>query len=112
MYHRDGRGPLHPSPVPAWRSDGAHDGDRRPTVMDWKDLPAVVARFRRYRDAAAPGERPYLDLILGALEWIDPETFASGDDPEEAILNAVLEFVRRDDRGRALARALPPCPRT
>ena len=78
--------------------------------MDWKDLPTVVARFRRFRDAAAPGERPYLDLILGALEWVDPETFASRDDPEEAILNAVLEFARRDDRGRTLARALPPAP--
>ncbi len=79
-------------------------------MMDWKDLPSVVARFRRSRDAAAPGKRPYLDLILGALVWIDPETFASRDDPEEAILNAALEFMRRDDEGRALARALPPCP--
>lgn len=79
-------------------------------MMDWKDLPSVVARFRRSRDAAAPGERPYLDRVLEALEWVDPETFASRDDPEEAILNAALEFARRDDRGRALARALPPEP--
>jgi hypothetical protein len=79
-------------------------------MIDWKDLPSVVERFRRFRDAASPEERPYADLILGALEWVDPETFAARDDPEQAIMNAVLEFPRRDDRGRALARALPPDP--
>ena len=77
-------------------------------MMDWKDLPSVIEGFRRFRDATSPGERSFADLIMGAREWIDPETFASHDDPEEAIMNAVLEFVQRDDGGQALARALPP----
>gem|GEM_PF-6248150 len=70
--------PLHPSPAPAWRSDGARDGDRRPAV----------------------------DVILAALERNGPTTSGSIDAPlEVATPGAMIGFATEADGRAALVRA-------
>ena len=95
--------PLRPTPVSAWRSDGAHhDGGRR-GMSCRSELPLVLERWRRFRRALKAPDQPAMDIVIAALEKNGPATFAGLDDPLEAAVLAVLIELAREEETDAPA---------
>jgi len=62
------------------------------------DLPAVLARWRRFRRALAADDRPAMDRLIAAVERRGPALARQTDDPLEAAVVAVLiELVREGE---------------